>query len=199
MNENELKDKSYYVLIADLENSQKYGDSQRCIIQDILIKTIAFINYHMEKTWMSNSLSGKYKLQCDLEFCEGDAVMCLSDSIETLYECIKLLKLALNTIPIRFAIGTGKWTVMVPSKGINYQDGSAFWDARWAMNHCKKFRNTVDIPCDSNMQAELANQVRQIEKCATDEELEEMFQKIIDEKIVDSMKGCNLPFKLRGK
>lgn len=194
---NKTEQKQYYVLIADLENSQKYEDDKRCVIQDILIKASDFINYHMEQTWSSNSLSGKYKLQCGLEFCGGDSVMCLSDNLETLCECIKLLKLALNTIPVRFAIGKGEWTVMIPGKGINYQDGEAFWNARLAMNHCKGFSNIVDIPCDFDLQKELVSQVMQIEKCATDEELEEMFQKIIDGNIVDSMKGCNLPFKLR--
>jgi len=199
MNENELKDKNYYVLIADLKDSKKYDANKRCVIQDILIKAIDFINYQMEKAWMSNSLSGKYKLQCGLEFSGGVSVMCMSSSLETLCECVKLLKLVLNAVPARFAIGKGGWTVMTPMKGINFQDGSAFWHAKRAMEFCHAVNDDVCIPCDCDAEQELRSQLKQIEKCSSDMELEELFPKIIDANLVEGMKGYDLPFKYRGE
>ena len=190
--------KKYYVLVAKLKESWRYDDEIRCKIQDILMDAIASVNYQMEKTWMCNSLSGKYKLEVGLDFIGGDAVMCLSSSIETLYECIKLLKLHLNAIPVQFAIGNGTWTVKPYQKNINYHDGSAFRHARMSMEHCEAVNNGVSISCDWDAEQEIKAQLRQIEKCATDKELDDLLPKIVDDNVVCEMNGDVAHFKYHG-
>ena len=172
-----------FVLIADVKHSREYDVKTRAYVQSVLMDGIDFIN----KCWScdyTSLLPDKLWAQgINLGFSGGDSVMCIEYDIESICERIKLLKLMMNSIPMRFAVGAGEWTLRYLDKDINYQDGSAFWMAREMMNYCKDHnRELCFSPCNhSNLEQDTAHKLDLIDKLHSTKELVDMAGFVLSE------------------
>ena len=115
--------KRYAALIMDLIASRKYPLKNRNEIQDYIYHVIKVLN----KAFKSS-------LEKDVFFSAGDELQGLFSSVEASYLYFRLFSMLLAPVEIRSGIGIGEWSVVVENAGTTAQDGSAYHNARYAIN-----------------------------------------------------------------
>lgn len=116
--------KKYSALIIDLINSRSYVDSDRVDIQKYLIKVIASLNKVFEDG-----------LELDVVFSGGDEVQGLFSSPQAAYLYVRLFDMLVSPVGIRAGIGVGEWNVQIDDAMSTEQDGTAYHNARYAIEH----------------------------------------------------------------
>ena len=123
------KMKKYTVLIVDLKQSRLYSIEDRTSIQNYIIEVIGSLNIVFAGEMIR-----------DLEFSAGDELQGLFESPEGAYLYLRLLNMLLFPVEIRAGIGMGEWDVKIEKASTTVQDGSAYHNARCAIDEVK---NTV--------------------------------------------------------
>lgn len=139
---------NYYALMVDVVKSRRYYDSDRGDIQHFVYQTVDILNRIF-----------KGELVKPVEFSAGDELQGLFYSLNSAYMYLRLLRLTISPVNIRASIGGGAWTVQVDKGGTTVQDGSAYHNARYALqrleesydydifvftnNHSDKFLNAL--------------------------------------------------------
>ena len=73
-------------------------------------------------------------LEKDVIFSAGDELQGLFSSVEASYLYFRLFSMLVSPVEIRAGIGVGEWDVIVENAGSTAQDGSAYHNARYAIN-----------------------------------------------------------------
>ena len=115
--------KKYAALIMDLKASRKYSSKNRNEIQEYILHVINVLNSAF-----------KGSLEKDLFFSAGDELQGLFSSVEASYLFFRLFSMLIAPVEIRAGIGIGEWDVVVKDAGTTAQDGSAYHNARYAIN-----------------------------------------------------------------
>ena len=113
----------YTALIMDLKKSRGYSSKNRNEIQDYIIHVIHVLNGAFERS-----------LEKDVSFSAGDELQGLFSSVEASYLYFRLFSMLVMPVEIRAGIGVGEWDVIVKDAGTTAQDGSAYHNARRAIN-----------------------------------------------------------------
>lgn len=113
----------YTALIMDLKKSRKYSSKNRNEIQDYIFHVIHVLNKAFENS-----------LEKDVFFSAGDELQGLFSSVEASYLYFRLFSMLVAPVEIRAGIGVGEWDVIVKDAGTTAQDGSAYHNARRAIN-----------------------------------------------------------------
>lgn len=116
----------YTALIMDLKKSREYSFENRNQIQTNILKVIDILN-NVFKT----------SLEKEVTFSGGDELQGLFSSAEAAYLYFRLFSMLVSPVKIRAGIGIGEWNVVVESEGSTAQDGSAYHNARYAINSTK--------------------------------------------------------------
>jgi hypothetical protein len=133
----------YTALAADVINSKKLKKEERehsqLLIRDCLV--------------ILNSLF-RPSLEFEVAFSAGDEVQGLFKSPEAAYLYVRLLKLLLYPLKLRCGIGAGEWEVRIPNGTTNEQDGSAYHNARTAINAAHE-KNSCSILFNSKTENDI--------------------------------------------
>lgn len=113
----------YAALIMDLKKSRRYSSKNRNEIQDYIFHVIHVLNTAFKKS-----------LEKDVFFSAGDELQGLFSSVEASYLYFRLFSMLVAPVEIRAGIGVGDWDVIVKDAGTTAQDGSAYHNARRAIN-----------------------------------------------------------------
>ena len=113
----------YTALIMDLKKSRRYSSKNRNEIQDYIFHVIRVLNKAFECS-----------LEKDVFFSAGDELQGLFSSVEASYLYFRLFSMLVAPVEIRAGIGVGEWDVIVKDAGTTAQDGSAYHNARRAIN-----------------------------------------------------------------
>lgn len=113
----------YTALIMDLKKSRKYSSNNRNAIQDYIYHVIDVLNDAF-----------RISLEKDVFFSAGDELQGLFSSVEASYLYYRLFSMLIGPVEIRAGIGVGDWDVVVENAGTTAQDGSAYHNARYAIN-----------------------------------------------------------------
>lgn len=118
-----MKLKKYTALIIDLKKSKKYSSENRNYIQEYIFHMLEVLNGAFRRS-----------LEKDVSFSAGDEVQGLFSSVEASYLYFRLFSMLIAPIEIRAGIGVGDWDVVIDKAGTTAQDGSAYHNARFAIN-----------------------------------------------------------------
>lgn len=113
----------YTALIMDLKKSRRYSSKNRNEIQDYIFHVINVLNNSFRRY-----------LEKDVFFSAGDELQGLFSTVEASYLYFRLFSMLVAPVEIRAGIGVGEWDVIVKDAGTTAQDGSAFHNARRAIN-----------------------------------------------------------------
>lgn len=111
------------VLIIDIKKSRGYSSKKRNEIQNYIFHVILVLNRVFKKA-----------LEKDVFFSAGDELQGLFSSVEASYLYFRLFSMLVVPVEIRAGIGVGEWDVVVKNAGTTAQDGSAYHNARHAIN-----------------------------------------------------------------
>lgn len=114
--------KKYTALIVDIKKSRSYNSRARNEMQRYIMETVHELN-----SIFSNSL------EKGVEFSAGDELQGLFSSVEAAYLYFRLFSMLISPIQIRAGIGIGEWNVIIQHAGTTAQDGSAYHNARFAI------------------------------------------------------------------
>ena len=115
--------KKYTALIMDLKKSRRYSSKNRNEIQYYIFHVIQVLNKVFGRS-----------LEKDVFFSAGDELQGLFSSVEASYLYFRLFSMLVAPVEIRAGIGIGEWNVIVQDAGSTAQDGSAYHNARRAIN-----------------------------------------------------------------
>ena len=115
---------SYAALIIDLRKSRSYTIETRYQIQRYLMRILPFLN----KVFADG-------ITCSVDFSAGDEIQGLFASAEAAYSYYRALAIWLHPVKIRAGIGVGSWDIQIEDKGTTIQDGRAYHNARYAIDH----------------------------------------------------------------
>lgn len=118
---------NYYALMVDVVKSRLYYDADREDIQHFVYQTIDTLNLIFKK-----------ELVKPVEFSAGDELQGLFSSLNSAYMYLRLLRLTISPVNIRASIGGGDWTVQIDKAGTTAQDGSAYHNARYALQRLEE-------------------------------------------------------------
>ena len=110
-------------MIIDLKKSRKYRLETRNDIQGYILHVIQVLN-----EVFGNSIVK------EVSFSAGDEVQGLFDSVEASYLYFRMFSMLVSPVEIRAGIGVGGWDVVVKEAGTTAQDGTAYHNARKAIN-----------------------------------------------------------------
>lgn len=113
----------YAALIMDLKASRKYSLKNRNDIQDYIYHVISVLNFAFKRA-----------LEKDVFFSAGDELQGLFSHVEASYLYFRLFSMLIAPVSLRAGIGVGNWDVIVKDAGTTAQDGSAYHNARYAIN-----------------------------------------------------------------
>lgn len=122
----------YVCLIIDIEKSKKYSIDNRNQIQFYMDKYIRSLNMLFSK-----------EFQCEVMFSAGDEVQGLFDNVISALLYFRLLEMLMHPVAIRAGIGIGEWTIKMEPRMSTKQDGSAYHNARRAIEevHDRQLQN----------------------------------------------------------
>ena len=115
--------RKYTALIMDLKKSRRYPVKNRNEIQDYIYHVIYVLNKAFQNS-----------LEKEVFFSAGDELQGLFSSVEASYLYFRLFSMLVSPVEIRAGIGVGEWDVVVKDAGTTAQDGSAYHNARNAIN-----------------------------------------------------------------
>ena len=118
--------KKYAVLIVDLKQSRLYSVEDRTSIQNYILEVIQKLNNVF-----------KHKIVREIEFSAGDEIQGLFQTPDAAYLYFRLLNMLLFPVEIRVGIGIGEWNVKIKEASTTVQDGSAYHNARYAIEEVK--------------------------------------------------------------
>ncbi|MBE7065334.1 MAG: hypothetical protein E7384_05945 [Ruminococcaceae bacterium] len=113
----------YTALIMDLKKSRRYSSKNRNEIQDYIYHVVQVLNIAFRRS-----------LEKDVFFSAGDELQGLFSSVEASYLYFRLFSMLVAPVEIRAGIGVGEWDVIIKYAGTTAQDGSAYHNARRAIN-----------------------------------------------------------------
>lgn len=114
-------------LTIDLKGSRKYESHDRETIQRFIINITDYLN----AVFLPSLLK-------ELRFNGGDEIQGLFKDISAAYLCLRLFRRLVFPIKIHAGIGAGEWTTVIPERDTFYQDGSAYHNAREAIECAKR-------------------------------------------------------------
>lgn len=114
-------------LLIDIKDSRKYDTESRNEIQQYFVWLTDYVN-----------LVFKPALIKELCFSAGDAIQGLFNGISEAYTCLRMFKRLAAPIKIHAGIGGGDWSTKLRDEDTNHQDGTAYHNARVAIEHAKK-------------------------------------------------------------
>lgn len=118
--------KKYSVLMIDLKKSRSYSLNDRNFIQNYIMKSIQILNEIFE-----NSIEKK------VEFSAGDEVQGLFSSSMAAYLYLRIFSMLVFPVETRAGIGLGEWNVVMENASTTAQDGTAYHNAREAINNAR--------------------------------------------------------------
>ncbi|MCC9295952.1 SatD family protein [Clostridium sp. WLY-B-L2] len=116
--------KKYSALIIDLKKSRSYEHFDRINLQNYIKNTILILNKIFANV-----------LELNVVFSAGDEVQGLFSSPQAAYLYLRLFNMLIFPVEIRAGIGVGEWSVRIDSGISTEQDGSAYHNARYAINN----------------------------------------------------------------
>lgn len=114
-------------LLIDIKDSRKYDPDSRNEIQEYFVALTDYINCFFEPS-----------LKKELRFSAGDEIQGLFDGVGAAYTCLRWFSRLAAPIKIHAGIGVGEWSTRISDLDTNYQDGSAYHNARAAIDKAKK-------------------------------------------------------------
>lgn len=117
---------SYTALIVDLKKSKTYRTDDRNSIQKYIYNVIQSLNTIFEK-----SIAKK------VDFSGGDEIQGLFCSSESAYLFLRLFNMLISPVEVRAGMGVGEWDVIINNASTTAQDGSAYHNARYAIENTK--------------------------------------------------------------
>lgn len=115
---------SYTALIIDLKKSRDYSIEDRNRIQRFIVNITQLLNDLFHHTLIR-----------DVDFSAGDEIQGLFSTPVAAYLYYRMLSMWLHPVEIRAGIGVGRWDVQLDNKGTTGQDGSAYHNARRAIQN----------------------------------------------------------------
>jgi hypothetical protein len=119
--------RKYTALIMDLKESRKYSPENRNKIQTYILKVADILN-----------TAFKGSLEKEVSFSAGDELQGLFGRVEAAYLYFRLFSMLVSPVEIRAGIGVGEWDVVIKNAPSTAQDGSAYHNARKAINATKE-------------------------------------------------------------
>lgn len=116
----------FTALMIDLVRSREYGEQDRNAIQRFLLETMYTLNEMFRKV-----------MPRPMEFSAGDEMQGLFSSPYAAYLYYRMLRGIVSPIGIRAGIGFGDWSVQMEGIGTTAQDGTAYHNARRAIDSAK--------------------------------------------------------------
>lgn len=113
---------AYAALMIDLKKSRSYLQWERKLIQHYISDVLEVLNEIFRE-----------ELVREMEFSAGDEVQGLFDSSENAYLYFRMFELFLHPVKLRAGIGVGDWEVRMWGQGSTSQDGTAYHNARYAI------------------------------------------------------------------
>lgn len=113
---------AYAALMIDLKKSRSYLQWERKLIQHYISDVLEVLNEIFRE-----------ELVREMEFSAGDEVQGLFDSSENAYLYFRMFELLLHPVKLRAGIGVGDWEVRMEGQGSTSQDGTAYHNARYAI------------------------------------------------------------------
>lgn len=113
---------AYAALMIDLKKSRSYLQWERKLIQHYISDVLEVLNEIFRE-----------ELVREMEFSAGDEVQGLFDSSENAYQYFRMFELFLHPVKLRAGIGVGDWEVRMEGQGSTSQDGTAYHNARYAI------------------------------------------------------------------
>lgn len=115
---------NYSALIIDLKKSRSYTKDARNRIQHYMLSILCLLN-------------GLYRRDIvkEVEFSAGDEMQGLFTCPEAAYLFYRMFSAWLHPVKVRAGIGIGSWDVQIADKGTSTQDGQAYHNARYAIQH----------------------------------------------------------------
>lgn len=113
---------AYAALMIDLKKSRSYLQWERKLIQHYISDVLEVLNEVFRE-----------ELVREMEFSAGDEVQGLFDSSENAYLYFRMFELFLHPVKLRAGIGVGDWEVRMEGQGSTSQDGTAYHNARYAI------------------------------------------------------------------
>lgn len=108
--------------MIDLKKSRSYLQWERKLIQHYISDVLEVLNEIFRE-----------ELVREMEFSAGDEVQGLFDSSENAYLYFRMFELLLHPVKLRAGIGVGDWEVRMEGQGSTSQDGTAYHNARYAI------------------------------------------------------------------
>lgn len=124
----------YAALMIDMEKSKSYPAEERSEIQRFLIEIADKLN----------KLFGE-SIECNVIFSAGDELQGLFKDVMSAIMYFRLFQMLAMPVKFRAGIGIGEWTVRIPGRISTQQDGTAYHNARKAINsvHKKQLSNVI--------------------------------------------------------
>ncbi len=119
--------RTYAALIIDLKKSRSYSIDNRNAIQSYIIEIIPVLNFLFRNS-----------LEKDVAFSAGDEVQGLFSTAEASYLYFRIFNMLLSPVEICAGIGIGDWNIVLKGAGSTAQDGPAYHNARYAIEHAKE-------------------------------------------------------------
>lgn len=113
---------AYAALMIDLKKSRSYLQWERKLIQHYISDVLEVLNEIFRE-----------ELVREMAFSAGDEVQGLFDSSENAYLYFRMFELFLHPVKLRAGIGVGDWEVRMEGQGSTSQDGTAYHNARYAI------------------------------------------------------------------
>lgn len=113
---------AYAALMIDLKKSRSYLQWERKLIQHYISDVLEVLNEMFRE-----------ELVREMAFSAGDEVQGLFDSSENAYLYFRMFELFLHPVKLRAGIGVGDWEVRMEGQGSTSQDGTAYHNARYAI------------------------------------------------------------------
>ena len=113
---------AYAALMIDLKKSRSYLQWERKLSQHYISDVLEVLNEIFRE-----------ELVREMEFSAGDEVQGLFDSSENAYLYFRMFELLLHPVKLRAGIGVGDWEVRMEGQGSTSQDGTAYHNARYAI------------------------------------------------------------------
>ena len=121
---------THCAIIADIIGSRKMSAQDRKQAQEVLISKISEYNVNYDS-----------KLAAYFDFCAGDQIQALFYRCEDAYRFAFSFREEMYPVSFRIGIGAGDWTIRYAKESSNRQDGSAYHNARYAIDHLDKMTN----------------------------------------------------------
>lgn len=126
-------------LMIDLKKSRAIDQQRRQEIQYFLIQVSETLNQMFRPSILK-----------ELRFTNGDEVQGLFKRKSDAYNCLRLFRRVVFPLEIHAGIGIGDWTTVVPEYDTSYQDGSAYHNARKAIETAKREKDYIALLCSKS-------------------------------------------------